>query len=137
MGPNLPHQKGRDMIRFLRRLVPILVLSVLLPLTAPTLAEEPETEGFSLMEEGAKLLLRGLMAEMEPALDEMEKALEDAAPMLEELGPQLSELLNVIGDLRNYQPPEVLENGDILIRRKTPLPDALKQDPGPTGEIEL
>jgi len=125
------------MSHFLRRISPVLALTVLLPLTTPTLAEEPKTEGFSLMEEGAKLLLRGMMAEMEPALDGMGQALEDAAPMLEELGPQLAELLSVMGDFRNYQAPEVLENGDILIRRKTPLPDAAKPDPIPKGEIDL
>jgi hypothetical protein len=26
----------------------------------------------------------------------------------------------MIGDLRNYHPPEKLPNGDIIIRRKTP-----------------
>ena len=112
-----------------------LALALMLGLASPALTEEPKEEGFSLMEEGAKLLLRGLMAEMEPSLDEMGKVLEDAAPMLEGLGPQLAELLAVMGDLRNYQAPEVLENGDILIRRK-PAP-LVAPKPGPNGEIEL
>jgi hypothetical protein len=58
-------------------------------------------EGFSLLEEGTKLLLRGLLSEMEPALRELQGALRE---------------------LDAYHPPEVLPNGDILIRRKEPRP---------------
>ena len=78
-----------------------------------------------------------MMAEMEPAFDEMEKALGDMQPMLDELGPRFAELLTLMGDVTNFHPPEVLENGDILIRRKAPLPEALPPRPGPDGEIEL
>lgn len=116
-----------------------LAIALSLSLSLPALAQEaPPTgadDGFSLMEEGAKLIMRGMMAEMEPALDEMEKALGDMQPMLDELGPQLAELMALIGDFRNYDSPVVLPNGDILIRRKIPLPP--KFEPGPNGEIEL
>lgn len=117
-----------------------LALLLSLPLSpaqvSPALAQEPAPvdEGFSLMEEGAKLLFRGLMSEMEPALDEMGKAMAD-------LEPALRELAALVDDIRNYQAPEMLDNGDIIIRRKTPLvpkagPDAAPL-PGPNGEIEL
>jgi len=87
----------------------------------PALAQEEDggsaadmEEGFSLLEEGTKLLLRGLLSEMEPALRELEGALRE---------------------LDAYLPPEVLPNGDIIIRRKVPL------DPGPEagedGEVDL
>ena len=129
------------MTRFLCKtgllLAPILALSLgfFPPIAPPALAEDPPEEGFSLMEEGAKLILRGLMSEMEPALDEMDKALTEMGPMLEELGPKFAELMALIGDIRNFEAPVVLENGDILIRRKVaPVPDPL---PGPNGEIEL
>jgi hypothetical protein len=72
-------------------------------------------EGFSLLEEGTRLLLRGLMAEMEPALRELQGALQE---------------------LDAYHPPEVLPNGDIIIRRKTPL-DAAPPAPVPPGEGEV
>jgi hypothetical protein len=116
---------------------------------APAFAEEPpvmpeaDSEGFSLMEEGMKLVMRGMMQEMQPALDEMGKALEDAGPALEglgaELGPKLRQLIVLIDDIKNYDAPVMLPNGDILIRRNAPLlpqPDDLPQ-PGPNGEIEL
>ena len=105
---------------------------------APT---EPEDEGFSLMEEGAKLVLRGLMSEMEPALDEMGKALQDMGPALEglgeEVGPKLRQLIAMIDDFRNYDAPVMLPNGDILIRRNAPLIKPDLPAPGPNGEIEL
>ena len=39
-----------------------------------------------------------------------------------------------IDDIRNYHPPEVLPNGDIIIRRKTPAELAA---PPAEGEIDL
>lgn len=90
---------------------------------APSLAQEPGEggpadmeEGFNLLEEGTRLLLRGLLTEMEPALRELQGALQE---------------------LEAYHPPEVLPNGDIIIRRKTPL-DAAPEDPGGEGgEVDL
>lgn len=83
-------------------------------------------EGLSLMEEGAKLLLRGLMDEMEPAL-------EDLQGLADEMVPAFAELMGMIGDFTNYHAPEVLPNGDVIIRRKVPLMVEPKDD----GEIEL
>ncbi len=97
--------------------------------------------GFSLIEEGAKLVLRGLMTEMQPALDEMEKALGEIGPALEgfgeEVGPRLRQLIAIIDDFKNYDAPVMLPNGDILIRRKAPMVPVLPGQPGPNGEIEL
>lgn len=87
----------------------------------PAHAEEAE-DGFDLFEEGAKLMLRGLAAEMEPALRDMDQALRD-------LEPAARKLITLLGDLRNYHEPEVLPNGDILIRRKTPAELALPKGP--------
>ena len=89
----------------------------------PTAAED----GFDLMEEGAKLLFRGLMREMEPALNEMGKA-------LAEMEPALKDLMALIDDIRNYDAPRMLENGDILIPRRQDAPSPL---PVPEGDIEL
>ena len=110
----------------------VLMLSL-----SPAVAQEvpPQPEGFSLMEEGAKLLFRGLMTEMEPALDEMGRALAEIEPTLRDLQPAMRDLFAMVGDLHNYHPPVKLDNGDILIRRKTAeelRPEALD---GP--EIEL
>ena len=111
--------------------------SVLGAQTDPPAAAESPDEGFSLMEEGAKLLFRGLMQEMEPALDEMGRTLEEFRPLIEEWGPQLREVARLMGDIENYNPPEILPNGDILIRRKTPLVPAPLEKPAPGAEIEL
>lgn len=83
-------------------------------------------EGLSLMEQGATLLFRGLMTEMEPTL-------KDLQGLAEEMAPALLELKGMIGDFTNFHAPEVLPNGDIIIRRKTPL----KIDPLKDGEIDL
>jgi hypothetical protein len=118
---------------------------------APALAQETpstppvaEDDGFSLMEEGARLVLRGLMTEMEPALDEMGEALDGIGPALEgfgeEIGPKLRQLVAMIDDFKNYDAPVILPNGDILIRRNAPLvprPPQSDPVPGPNGEIEL
>lgn len=126
---------------------------------------EAETEkGFSLIEEGAKLLLRGLMSEMEPSITELEGAVREIMPELEAqigaLGPQLRELARLMKDVKNYEMPVMLDNGDILIRRKDPLPPGQRDStrpeatspetpqetprprtwpplPGPNGETEL
>jgi hypothetical protein len=112
-------------------------------IAAPALAQDltpppqVDDDGFSLMEEGAKLVLRGLMSEMEPAIGEMEKALTEMGPALDQLGPKLHQLIGMIDDFKNYDAPVMLPNGDILIRRNAPLGPPLAPQPGPNGEIEL
>lgn len=69
----------------------------------------------------------------------MENWAEELAPKLEELGPALEQLAETLGDMSAYHPPEVLENGDIIIRRKTPLTPSdppVPDTPG-TGPIDL
>ena len=82
----------------------ILAVGLALALGAlPLQAQETNDdmrEGLSLLQEGTRLLLEGL---------------------LKELGPALLELQGRIIDLNAYYPPEVLPNGDIIIRRKVPL----------------
>jgi hypothetical protein len=93
--------------------------------TDPTPAPKGEIEeGADLLGLGARMILRGLMAEMEPALNEMGLA-------LNELEPVLRDLATLIGDIRNYHPPERMPNGDIILRRKVPLP------PPEEGQIDL
>ncbi len=79
---------------------------------APAAAEEGDMrEGLDLLGEGTRLLLEGLMAEMEPALKGFAESLRG---------------------IEGYHAPEVLPNGDIIIRRKraeeaapgAPLPEA-------------
>jgi hypothetical protein len=101
-------------------------------------AQEAEEDGFSLMEEGAKLFFEGIMREMEPALEELEGLARDMEPALrefaQEMGPALRGLLDDVEDWSSYHPPEMLPNGDIILRKKSPEELA---EPAPDGEIEL
>ncbi len=102
-----------------RLLLPSLALSLALA-APPVLADETDPppsfeEGFSLLGEGMSLLMRALESEM--------------APMLESLGA-------LIDDANAYERPEILENGDILIRRKVPLTPEDGIDPE-TGATDL
>lgn len=109
-------------------------------------------EGFSLLEEGSKLILRGLIQEMQPHLDEMEEAMKGIEPALRELEPglramlpMLRDLALMIDDLQNYDPPVKLPNGDILLRRRAPTetgpvpgqPVPGTPPSGTPGQIEL
>ncbi len=62
---------------------------------------------FEDLSNNAQTLLEGWVAEL--------------GPKLEELGPTLEGFADKIEDMSAYHPPEVLENGDIIIRRKTPI----------------
>jgi hypothetical protein len=49
---------------------------------------------------------------------------------VDDIGPLLNSLRDKIDDLGNYEPPEVLPNGDIIIRRKPePEPPAPQKTP--------
>ena len=113
-----------------------VLLPFLLTLAAPVQAED---EGFSLMEEGAQLILRGLLREVEPAMDDIQSMMKEFGPAIDqfalELGPILAELLEKVDDISNYEQPEVLPNGDIIIRRKPDAPE-LEMDEGDES-IEL
>jgi hypothetical protein len=105
----------------------------------PAVAQDDTVEGPSLMEEGARLFLRGLMSEMEPAMDDLRGLADEFGPAMQDMittmGPALTELLHSIDDIRNYDAPKVMPNGDIIIRRR---PDAPPFTPKvPDGEIEL
>ena len=95
---------------------------------------EGEPEGKSLMERGADLFLEGLRREMEPALDEAARLLAEIGPsmrrFLAEMGPALAEIAEQVEDWSLYERPEVLDNGDIIIRRKVPVPNER-----PSGDI--
>ncbi len=118
----------------MKQFVHIFAMAAFLGL--PVQAQETD-DGFSLMEEGARLLLRGIIQEMEPAMDGLHGLAEDMQPALrefvQEMGPAFADLMGKIDSLNAYHPPEILPNGDIILRRKTP--QELKDEP--QGEIEL
>lgn len=122
------------------KLIAPFVLSAALAAT-PAFAEE-EGGGLSIMERGAQLFLEGLLKEMEPAIEEFSGLADQMGPALRqfatEMGPKLTELLDQVEDWSVYQAPEILENGDIIIRRNPdkPLPEPTPA-PDPMPQIEL
>lgn len=111
------------------------VLALATPLGAQDDSAPDETDGLSLMERGARLLMEGLRKEMEPALE----GLEDLAPKFRsfamEMGPALRDLMEEVEDWSIYHPPEKLPNGDIIIRRKTPEDDSKTPEDGEQIDI--
>lgn len=112
-------------------IAPILVLTLALAMPPAASAQEAEAEGPSLMERGLSLFFDGFAQEMEPALGEMAKLLEQFGPTV---APAMEKLLALVDDMTNYELPEMLENGDIIIRRK---PDAPAVEPPADGAVEL
>lgn len=107
-----------------------LSFAAVLALALPAAAQEapgpaPEAPP-SLIEQGIALLLRGLMNEVAPEIGDMTRDLHDGA---QRLLPALDDLARLVDDIGNYQMPERLANGDILIRRKPGAPP-----PPPLGE---
>ena len=45
-----------------------------------------------------------------------------AGEAMAKMGPALQDLLAKMDDIRNYEPPEMLPNGDIILRRKLAAP---------------
>lgn len=120
-------------------IAPIFVLCLS---AAPVLAQDKGDKGFSLMEEGAKLFFKGIMQEMEPAMDDLKSFAETMEPAMRqfvrEMGPALAEVLKKVDDLTLYYPPEMLPNGDIIMRRKQPAPPVAPEAPADRGgEVEL
>ncbi|WP_306432332.1 hypothetical protein [Tropicibacter sp. Alg240-R139] len=106
------------------------------PLSAQDKGTEPDER--SLMELGAELFFKGLRQEMEPALEGMLEMTEQFGPsmmsFLEEMGPALADLVGEVQDWSAYHAPEILPNGDIIIRKKQPeeqVPDPVEPDGAP------
>ncbi|MEO8531599.1 MAG: hypothetical protein ABI459_10260 [Deltaproteobacteria bacterium] len=99
----------------------LIMIAMTLPFSAAH-AESDASHGADLVQEGMKLLFQSFADELAPALEEI-------GPKLQELGPQFEMLRDKIGDFSAYELPEVLPNGDILIRKKQPAPE--------DGEIDL
>lgn len=118
----------------------IIVVFCLVTMATSVSAQETEEErGLSLMERGAQMLMEGLMREMGPTMDGLQDMAEDFGPALRDftaqMGPALRDLLEEVEDWSVYHPPEILENGDIVIRRKTP--QELQVEPDPEGQIDI
>lgn len=74
------------------------------------------------MQRGMELFFEGLSQEMAPALNDLRGLAEQFGPsmqgFLEEMGPALAGIMEEVKDWSAYHPPEILPNGDIIMRRK-------------------
>ncbi len=123
------------------RFMPLVALCTLLPFSAVA-QDESEERGLGLMERGAQMFMDGIMDEMGPVMEGFEGFTEAMRPALRdfarEMGPKLTELLDDVEDWNAYQPPEMMPNGDIIIRRKPDHPMMPPDTPTePEPQIEL
>ncbi len=119
-----------------KRLLPVVVFSLWVP---PLAADEA---GRSLMERGAELFFEGLRQEMEPALDNLRGLADEFGPAMQdflvEMGPALAEIAREVQDWAAYEPPEILPNGDIIIRKKPERDDpAAETEQGATSPTDI
>jgi len=95
------------------------------------------------MERGAELFFEGLKQEMAPALNDLRGLAEEFGPSMqgffEEMGPAFAGILDEVKDWSMYHPPEILPNGDILMRRKAdPEGEDLQQEAlPPSGPTDI
>ena len=120
------------------RQIPAYALALVVTASGAMAQEDDST---SLIEEGAKLFFRGLLEEMEPAIRELEGLAGEIEPAIrsfaEEMGPALRDLLEQVEDWSTYEPPVVLPNGDILLKRKQDAPPLEGLPPPEDGEIDI
>ncbi|TRD16676.1 hypothetical protein [Palleronia caenipelagi] len=97
----------------------LCVAVICIPFLAPAQEAEQDLEdGAGMISEGTRLLLRGLLERAEPELQRL-------LGMLEEWdGAEFP-----LSDLHLYHAPEVLPNGDIILRRRNEPPSADPIDP--------
>ncbi|KIC16799.1 hypothetical protein [Leisingera sp. ANG-DT] len=114
----------------------ILPAALIALMSAPLSAQEAEEEGTgpSLMERGAELFWEGLRQEMAPTLEDLQGMMEEIGPsmgaFLAEMGPALAEIAKEVEDWSAYELPEILPNGDIIIRKKPKDNAPAKEDKG-------
>lgn len=136
------HSVGpRPYIRYMRRLAALLALTV--AVMAPALPVRAQSDE-DLLRRGLELFLEGLQDEMDNRLDEWKDLADEVGPALRqfllEMGPALSDLMGEVQDWSRYEAPEMLPNGDIIIRRKPdphpPAPETPEQDE-PDAPIDI
>ncbi len=116
--------------------------AVIVGLSVPVgVASAEEETGRSLMAEGMELFLKGLQDEIAPTLDEFTSLMDEIGPglqsFLEEMGPKLGAVFSKVEDWSSYHAPEMLPNGDIILRKKTPAEIGTPEDDETSGGVEL
>ena len=90
------------------------------PPLPPEAPQSPDTaEGLDMIERGAGTVLDNLMRKIEPHMQGIANAFGETTATI---GPVLDDLAAQVDDIANYEKPERLPNGDILIRRRADAP---------------
>lgn len=122
----------------MKRILLVLALSVPLALPLSALAQAPQETPppSSKMQDGLRQFLEGLSDGVGELTDRTGPALEN---FLRQMGPAFEDILGEIKDFSKYEAPQVLPNGDILIRRKDEAPQYLPPVPGENsdGSVDL
>lgn len=126
-----------------------LLLAAAIALAPPAMAQEQTPEPPGLIERALTGLIDRFLNDNAEQIDELGRAARDLEPHLRDfaervepqmrdfaltLRPWMEEMAGLIDDLENYQPPERLPNGDLILRRK---PDAPPLDLDQEGELSL
>ncbi|WP_116130910.1 hypothetical protein [Tropicimonas sp. IMCC34043] len=115
---------------------------------APEIAPPPEDpasstieNGIDLLQQGGRQVLRGLQDQMAPLMQDLADEVEPKLRALAgEMRPMFEQLSQMIDDITDYEAPEKLPNGDILIRRRPrpdPAPPEQPDAPAQGDEIDL
>lgn len=104
----------------------LLTLGIVAALASPAIAQEPLSPP-KFMDKFAEDMMREFMEEIAPEFEEL----------MGEFLPRMNELMTALGGLSHYELPEVLPNGDILIRRKSDAPPIEKLPEFSDAPIEL
>lgn len=110
-------------------IAPLLALTLALPAGA----QDMQDDGPSLLERGLQGLMQDFIEDVGPDLNRLGQ---NMANTLDRMAPVMDDLSVLVDDLENYQMPERLENGDIIIRRRAdaPPPPPLSLDPNTPPE---
>lgn len=92
--------------------------------------DAPQAEESTPLFDMVERLLRRFITDMEPQLRAFEHS-------FSELEPEIQRLLGELRDMTQYHPPEVLPNGDIVIRRRQSEAPELEVPAAPGSEGEL
>ena len=131
---------------YIARMIRVATFAFALSVAASVVpAQDTPSQGETLMEDGVDQFFEGLRENLSPMLDELQGFAAQVGPemrrFLDEMGPALEAMIGDVRDWSHYEAPEMLENGDILIRRKPdPQPDpsepnALPDPPPGTTDI--
>ncbi|MTH78873.1 hypothetical protein [Paracoccus aestuariivivens] len=85
----------------------------------PPPSDEPQSNLESDIESGIQGFMEKLLNEVQPHLDQLGRDLNDT---VNSFSPVLDQLGGLMDDVGNYQAPERLANGDVLIRRRPDAP---------------